>query len=115
MQNHLKNHFQEPRSLRSPVFGPHLRLLYTFPFSWLAILVVAELFHRLVELPSLHLPNYLLEHFHLYVSKTPNQANLDIEHQRLNGAELLQAYGILSKGAATWYDRIPNADFCRFL
>jgi peptidoglycan/LPS O-acetylase OafA/YrhL len=52
-----------------PVFGPHLKLLYTFPFSWLAILVVAELSHRLVELPSLHLRNRLLTHFHLYVSK----------------------------------------------
>jgi peptidoglycan/LPS O-acetylase OafA/YrhL len=52
-----------------PVFGPHLKLLYTFPFSWLAILIVAELSHRLVELPSLRLRNYLLAHFRIYVTK----------------------------------------------
>jgi peptidoglycan/LPS O-acetylase OafA/YrhL len=51
------------------LFGPSLKLLYTFPFSWLAILAVAELSHRLVELPSLRLRNYLLTHFQLYVAK----------------------------------------------
>jgi len=51
------------------VFGPSLKLLYTFPFSWLAILVVAELSHRLVELPSLRLRNYLLKNFRLYTTK----------------------------------------------
>jgi peptidoglycan/LPS O-acetylase OafA/YrhL len=51
------------------LFGPSLKLLYTFPFSWLAILVVAELSHRLVELPSLRLRNYLLKNFRLYATK----------------------------------------------
>ena len=35
------------------LFGPSLKLLYIFPFSWLAILVVAELSYYLVERPSL--------------------------------------------------------------
>lgn len=51
------------------LFGPSLKLLYTFPFNWLAILIVAELSHRLVEQPSLRLRNHLLTHFQLYVTK----------------------------------------------
>jgi len=51
------------------VFGPSLKLLYTFPFNWLAILAVAELSHYLVEKPSLRLRNYLISKFHLYTAK----------------------------------------------
>lgn len=51
------------------LFGPSLKLLYTFPFNWLAILLVAELSHRLVELPSLRLRNYLLKNFRLSAAK----------------------------------------------
>jgi peptidoglycan/LPS O-acetylase OafA/YrhL len=45
------------------VFGPSLRLLYTFPFSWLAILAAAELSFNLVEQPSLRLRNHLARRF----------------------------------------------------
>ena len=48
------------------LFGPSLKLLYTFPFSWLAILVVAELSYYLVERPSLRLRNHLIKTFGLY-------------------------------------------------
>jgi peptidoglycan/LPS O-acetylase OafA/YrhL len=48
------------------LFGPSLKLLYTFPFSWLAILAVAELSYILVERPSLRLRNYLIKSFGLY-------------------------------------------------
>ncbi len=50
------------------IVGPSLRLVTVFPFNWLAILLVAELSHRLVELPSLHLRNRLIRTFHLYVA-----------------------------------------------
>jgi peptidoglycan/LPS O-acetylase OafA/YrhL len=49
-----------------PVFGPSLRLLTIFPFSWLAILAVAELSFYLVEQPSLRLRSSLIRSFHLY-------------------------------------------------
>jgi peptidoglycan/LPS O-acetylase OafA/YrhL len=59
------------------VFGPSLSLLYTFPFSWLAILVVAELSHYLIERPSLRLRNQLIKTFHLYEkSRQGRQASL---------------------------------------
>jgi peptidoglycan/LPS O-acetylase OafA/YrhL len=48
------------------LFGPSLKLLYTLPFSWFAILAVAELSYLLVERPSLHLRNYLIKSFGLY-------------------------------------------------
>jgi peptidoglycan/LPS O-acetylase OafA/YrhL len=51
------------------VFGPSLKLLYTFPFSWLAILAVAELSYNLVEKPALRLRNRLLKYFNLYASR----------------------------------------------
>jgi hypothetical protein len=41
-------------------------ILYTFPYSWLATLVVAELSYYLVERPSLRLRNYLIKGFGLY-------------------------------------------------
>jgi len=49
------------------IFGASLRLVTIFPFNWLAILVVAELSHRLVEQPSLHLRNHLIRALHLDV------------------------------------------------
>ncbi len=52
-----------------PVFGQSLKLLTIFPFSWLAILAVAELSFYLVERPSLHLRNRLIRGFHLYASR----------------------------------------------
>ncbi len=42
------------------VFGQSLRLLTIFPFSWLAILITAELSYHLVEKPSLRLRSYLI-------------------------------------------------------
>jgi peptidoglycan/LPS O-acetylase OafA/YrhL len=45
------------------VFGPSLSLLYTFPFSWLAILAAAELSFNLVEQPSLRLRKHLARRF----------------------------------------------------
>jgi hypothetical protein len=48
------------------LFGPSLKILYTLPFSWLAILAVAELSYLLVERPSLRLRNYLIKRFGLY-------------------------------------------------
>jgi peptidoglycan/LPS O-acetylase OafA/YrhL len=48
------------------LFSPSLKLLYTFPFSWLVILLVAELSYALVERPSLRLRNYLIRSFGLY-------------------------------------------------
>jgi peptidoglycan/LPS O-acetylase OafA/YrhL len=48
------------------VFGPSLSLLYTLPFSWLAILAVAELSHQLIERPSLHLRNHFIRTFNFY-------------------------------------------------
>jgi peptidoglycan/LPS O-acetylase OafA/YrhL len=45
------------------VFGPSLRIISTFPGNWIAILVVAELSHRLVELPALNIRNRLLRRF----------------------------------------------------
>ncbi len=45
------------------VFGPSLRLLYTFPFSWLAVVAAAEISYHLVEQPSLRLRNYLSRRF----------------------------------------------------
>lgn len=51
------------------IFGPSLKFITIFPFNWLAILVVAELSHYLVELPSLHLRNRLISNFRLYVGK----------------------------------------------
>ena len=56
--------FLNPSNLT--LFGPSLKLLYTFPFSWLAILVVAELSYNLVERPSLRLRNHLIKSFGLY-------------------------------------------------
>jgi peptidoglycan/LPS O-acetylase OafA/YrhL len=56
--------FLNPSNLS--LFGPFLKLLYTFPFSWLAILVVAELSYYLVERPSLRLRNHLIKTFGLY-------------------------------------------------
>ena len=50
------------------LFGPSLKLLYTFPFSWLAILLVAEISYNLVEQPSLRLRNRLIKSFHLYAA-----------------------------------------------
>jgi peptidoglycan/LPS O-acetylase OafA/YrhL len=51
------------------IFGSSLRLLTIFPFSWLAILVVAELSFYLVEQPSLRLRNSLIRGFHLYAAR----------------------------------------------
>jgi peptidoglycan/LPS O-acetylase OafA/YrhL len=51
------------------VFGPSLKLLYTFPFSWLAIFIAAELSYNVVEKPSLRLRNYLIRKFDLYAIK----------------------------------------------
>jgi peptidoglycan/LPS O-acetylase OafA/YrhL len=48
------------------LFGPSLKLLYTFPFSWLAVLLVAQLSYMLVERPSYRLRNYLIKSFGLY-------------------------------------------------
>src|SRR5260370_28145551 len=48
------------------LFGPSLKRLYTFPFSWLVILIVAELSYILVERPSLRLRNHLIKSFGLY-------------------------------------------------
>jgi len=56
--------FLNPSNLT--LFGPSFKLLYTFPFSWLAILVVAELSYNLVERPSLRLRNHLIKSFGLY-------------------------------------------------
>jgi peptidoglycan/LPS O-acetylase OafA/YrhL len=56
--------FLNPSNLS--LFGPSLKLLYTFPFSWLAILAVAELSYYLVERPSLRLRNHLFKSFGLY-------------------------------------------------
>jgi peptidoglycan/LPS O-acetylase OafA/YrhL len=56
--------FLNPSNLT--LFGPSLKLLYTFPFSWLAILVIAELSYNLVERPSLRLRNHLIKSFGLY-------------------------------------------------
>ena len=55
------------------LFGPSLKLLYTFPFSWLAILLVAEVSYYLVEQPSLRLRNRLIQRFQLYASKRRTQ------------------------------------------
>jgi peptidoglycan/LPS O-acetylase OafA/YrhL len=55
------------------LFGPSLKLLYTLPFSWLAILAAAELSYHLVERPSLRLRNYLIKSFHLYGANRPIQ------------------------------------------
>jgi peptidoglycan/LPS O-acetylase OafA/YrhL len=51
------------------VFGPSLKILYTFPFSWLAIFLVAELSYNVVEKPSLRLRNHLIRKFDLYAIK----------------------------------------------
>jgi peptidoglycan/LPS O-acetylase OafA/YrhL len=51
------------------VFGPSLKILYTFPFSWLAIYIVAEISYNVVEKPSLRLRNYLIRKFGLYATK----------------------------------------------
>jgi peptidoglycan/LPS O-acetylase OafA/YrhL len=51
------------------LFGPSLKLLYTFPFSWIAILAVAELSHYLIERPSLRLRDFLIKRFRLYSEK----------------------------------------------
>jgi peptidoglycan/LPS O-acetylase OafA/YrhL len=51
------------------VFGPSLRLLTIFPFSWLAILAVAELSFYLIERPSLKLRNQLIEGFHMHTAR----------------------------------------------
>jgi peptidoglycan/LPS O-acetylase OafA/YrhL len=51
------------------VFGPSLKILYTFPFSWLAIFVVAELSYNVVEKPSLRLRNHLMKKVDLYAIK----------------------------------------------
>jgi peptidoglycan/LPS O-acetylase OafA/YrhL len=48
------------------LFGPSLKLFYTLPFSWLAILIVAELSYYLVERPSLRLRTHLIKSFGLY-------------------------------------------------
>jgi peptidoglycan/LPS O-acetylase OafA/YrhL len=48
------------------LFGPSLKLLYTLPFSWLAILIVAELSYYVVERPSLRLRNHVIKSFGLY-------------------------------------------------
>jgi peptidoglycan/LPS O-acetylase OafA/YrhL len=48
------------------LFSPSLKLLYTFPFSWLVILVVAQLSYLFIERPSLRLRNYLIKSFGLY-------------------------------------------------
>jgi peptidoglycan/LPS O-acetylase OafA/YrhL len=48
------------------LFGPSLKILYTFPFSWLVILAIAQLSYTLVEHPSLRLRNYLIKSFGLY-------------------------------------------------
>ena len=50
-------------------FGPSLKFLYTLPFSWLVIFLVAELSYNLVEKPSLQLRNRLIKRFHLYRTK----------------------------------------------
>jgi len=57
------------------VFGPSLTLLYTFPFSWLAILAIAELSHQLIELPSLRLRNRLIKTFSLRQSRQASLSN----------------------------------------
>jgi peptidoglycan/LPS O-acetylase OafA/YrhL len=56
-------------SYNGPVFGQSLKLLTIFPFSWLGILIVAELSFYLVERPSLHLRNHIIRAFHLYASR----------------------------------------------
>jgi peptidoglycan/LPS O-acetylase OafA/YrhL len=56
-------------SYNGPVFGQSLKLFTIFPFSWLGILIVAELSFYLVERPSLHLRNRLIRAFHLYASR----------------------------------------------
>jgi peptidoglycan/LPS O-acetylase OafA/YrhL len=58
------------------VFGPSLRLLYTFPFSWIAILVVAELSYNVVEKPSLRLRNYFMKRFGIYSETRRNRQAL---------------------------------------
>ncbi len=50
------------------IFGPSLHLLTIFPFSWLAILLVAEMSFHLVEQPSLRLRNRAIRSFHLYTA-----------------------------------------------
>jgi peptidoglycan/LPS O-acetylase OafA/YrhL len=51
------------------LFGPSLKLLYTFPFSWFAIFIIAEFSYNIVERPSLRLRNYLIKNFNLYAIK----------------------------------------------
>ena len=48
------------------LFGPSLKFFYALPFSWLAILIVAELSYYLVERPSLRLRSHLIKSFGLY-------------------------------------------------
>jgi peptidoglycan/LPS O-acetylase OafA/YrhL len=51
------------------LFGPSLKLLYTFPLSWLAIYAMAEFSYNVVEQPSLRLRNSLIKNFNLYAIK----------------------------------------------
>ncbi|WP_158945930.1 acyltransferase [Granulicella sp. S190] len=52
--------------LNKLVFPPSLSLVYTFPFSWLAILVAAEISYHFVEQPSLRLRSRLIQSLGLY-------------------------------------------------
>jgi len=51
------------------LFPPSLKVLYTFPFSWLVILAVAQLSYTFIERPSFRLRNYLIKKFGLYAEK----------------------------------------------
>jgi len=42
---------------------------YTFSFSWVAILAVAQLSYTFIERPSFRLRNYLIKKFGLYAEK----------------------------------------------
>jgi peptidoglycan/LPS O-acetylase OafA/YrhL len=60
------------------VFGPSLKLLTVFPFSWIAILAVAELSYHLIERPSHNLRNRLIRNFHLYALRRQTRKNIDV-------------------------------------
>jgi peptidoglycan/LPS O-acetylase OafA/YrhL len=63
------------------LFGPSLKLLYTLPFSWLAIFLAAEISYNLIEQPSLRLRSRLLTTFHFYAAKRRGrQSSVSIPH-----------------------------------
>lgn len=51
------------------ILGSHLKFLGTFPYNWLAILVVAELSRYLVELPVLRLREKLINGLRIGIGK----------------------------------------------